>query len=49
MKTVITDYNFYNDRADEVLFDTDKALLTEIISELKSTMTSCKYDYLAAP
>lgn len=46
-KPVITDYNFYNDRADEVLSDfTD---ITDVVRDMKDTMLANNYDYLSAP
>lgn len=46
-KPVVTDYNFYNDRADEILFNSDNVLM--IINDIKDTMLADKHDYLSAP
>lgn len=44
---IITDYNFYNDRADEVNFNTDN--IDYVIRDIKDTMLANNYTYLSAP
>lgn len=44
---IITDYNFYNDRADEVLFGNDE--INYIIQDMKDTMLSNNLEYISAP
>ena len=46
VKAIITDYNFYNDRADEVISNDE---MSTILQDLKDTIIKNKYECLAAP
>ena len=49
VKTVITDYNAYNDRADEIDLRKEAKLAQSTIIDLKQTIQKNNYVCLAAP